>query len=126
MIDAGERAKGHEGALPQLDFPRRIVMVETKTIDVNFKQWGALRLALHNAIVWGYLVGAEGVSHVWFGGSWVVDAMIIVALISILITTTAKKTGASVRLTPAEIRLWVAAGMPGDIKAWQRRSLSGC
>lgn len=95
-------------------------MADVKIIKVDTQQgWGTIRVAWHHTVIWTYLVGAEGISHIWFGGSWVIDMMIIAGLFTIGAGQIAKSSGTTVSLTLPEIRLWVAAGMPLDVKAWK-------
>lgn len=95
-------------------------MAEVKTINVDSSpREGTIRVAWRHAVIWTYLVGAEGVSHLWFGGSWVIDMMILTGLIAMIFGQVSKFAGTRVSMTPAEIRLWVAAGMPLDVKTWK-------
>jgi hypothetical protein len=79
---------------------------------------GIFRVALRHAILWSYLVGAEFASHYLFGGSWVIDLMILVIMCAFVTVGIRKEVGLSVKMTKPEIKLWVASGMPGDIKEW--------
>jgi len=94
-------------------------MADVKTIGVSTKQTGVVTMFFRHVVIWGFLVGAEAGSHLWFGGSWVIDMMILTALVLFVINMATKKSGMAVEMTPAEIRLWVAAGMPNDIKEWR-------
>ncbi len=94
-------------------------MADVKSINISTKQTGVVVMALRHTVIWTFLVGAEAGSHLWFGGSWVIDMMIITALVLFVINMATKASGMAVEMTPAEIRLWVAAGMPDDIKDWR-------
>lgn len=93
-------------------------MAETLLISVDEKPIGIPRFFFRHTIVWSYLVGAEGISHLWFGGSWVVDLMIVFGMCAIF-ARWVSRDNLSVKMTRAEVRLWVAAGMPKDIKEWR-------
>lgn len=94
-------------------------MADVKTISISTKQPGSLSVILRHAFIWSFLVGAEAASHLLFGGSWVIDVMILTALILLIAHQASNQSGMSVAMTPAEVRLWVAAGMPNDIKSWR-------
>jgi hypothetical protein len=98
-------------------------MPEVRTIRVitNFdKPTGSVRLFFNQLMFWGFLVGAEGGSRMWFGGSWVIDVMVVTLVIMAAIAMSTKTLQIEAKMTTAEIRRWVAAGMPLDIKEWRR------
>ena len=94
-------------------------MSDVKTIDIYTKPSSTWRIMLRHIVIWCYLVGAEAVSHIWFGGSWVIDSMVLIGLVALVSGGIMREAGMRVEMTTAEIRLWVAAGMPLDIKQWR-------
>ena len=96
-----------------------VQMAEVKSISIDTKPPGTFRIAARHAIIWSYLIGTEAASHLWFGGSWVVDLMIVTMLVLFVIQFAMKSGGYTVSMTKSEIRLWVHAGMPDDVKAWR-------
>lgn len=95
-------------------------MADANSINISTREDGSnLKLIGRHAIIWTFLVGAEAASHLLFGGSWVIDMMVIVALIAWCAAQVSKQTGLSVQMTRPELREWVAAGMPSDIKQWR-------
>jgi hypothetical protein len=87
---------------------------------IQHEPTSSVRLFFNQLMFWGFLVGTEGFSRMWFGGSWVVDVMLIVVVIVWGITMSVRATGVEVNMTTAEIRRWVAAGTPRDVKEWRR------
>jgi hypothetical protein len=97
-------------------------MAEVRTIRVitnEEKPTGMVTQFIRQAMFWSFLVGAEGGSRMWFGGSWVVDVMIVALVITWMITMIVRSTQVEVRMTPSEIRRWVGAGMPLQVKEWR-------
>lgn len=72
-------------------------------------------------LFWGMLVGAIGVSKAWFAGSWVVDLIALFFALMAVVAFGMRSGGTSVWLTRPQLRLWVDAGMPDDVKAWEKR-----
>lgn len=88
------------------------------TIDLT-KPVSTFTFVFRQAVVWSFMVASEAAAHLWFGGSWVIDIMILVVL-GLLITNYARRGIESLcPMTKPELRLWVAAGMPDDVKAWR-------
>ncbi|RWF52046.1 MAG: hypothetical protein EOS50_26060 [Mesorhizobium sp.] len=76
------------------------------------------RSILGHTAFWCFLVGATGISRLWFGGAWTID--VIVLLLALLGGyTIATVSGAVVNMFKGETADWVKAGMPDDIKAWR-------
>lgn len=94
-------------------------MANAVSISIETKPPGTIKLAIRQIITWTCLVAAEGISHVWFGGSWVIDIMVIGIFFLTLYAVVARQSGMSVKMTPDEVRRWVMAGMPGDVKQWR-------
>jgi hypothetical protein len=97
-------------------------MAEVRTIRMianSGKSIGPVRSLWNNVVFWTFLVGAEGISRMWFGGSWVIDVMIVTVVAVWATTTSVRSAQVEVNMTPAEIRRWVAAGMPLEIKEWR-------
>lgn len=93
-------------------------MSDTRQISIAPKPrlW---RSIVGHTVFWCFLVGATGISRVWFGGAWTID--IIVMLLALLggYTMIATVSGAAVTMSKDEIASWVQTGMPDDIKAWR-------
>lgn len=95
-------------------------MAETKSINVStMKPAGNIKLIFRHCMLWGFLVGAEAAAHLLFGGSWVIDIIVLTVVALFVVSQVSKSAGFSVEMTKAELRLWVAAGMPDDIKQWR-------
>lgn len=97
-------------------------MADVTQIKIVTKMPGNIALFVRQALIWGYLVGAEAASHLLFGGSWIIDLMVLASLILIVTKHATQTAGMAPSMTKAEIRLWVAAGMPNDIAAWRAGS----
>jgi len=96
--------------------------VETIRVDADTSgRTGAIKAAIKQAIFWSYLVCAEAVSHLWFGGSWIIDLIILIFLFIFALSRIEKFSGSTVCMTRDELRMWVAAGMPSDVKEWRAR-----
>lgn len=94
-------------------------MTDTKldTITIIYNQRTSI---VRRTLPWIYLVGSEGISHWWFGGSWVIDLLVLVGLIVILHNMFQESAGAKVNMTVAEIQRWAAHGCPLDIAMWRK------
>lgn len=97
-------------------------MADIKTITIYTKPPGSFRIAIRQTIIWGFLIGAEFLSHRLVGGSWVIDLMVLAGAVGLIINMVGRSWGWSAEMTPGEIRLWVAAGMPQDVKRWKDES----
>ncbi len=93
-------------------------MVEKITVIAKPVPWWRHQLA--TAIGWGQLVGVIGLSHWWFGGSWIIDIMALVIMVTTIVNIMKNAGGAVVTMTHAEIRQWVTAGMPDDVNEWRK------
>ncbi len=102
-------------------------MMDVSTIRVDpDPNPSTFRLAIRHTMIWGYLIGAEASSHLLFGGSWVIDVMVLTSTIMWIVGKAFKESGSTVAMSPAEIRRWVTAGMPRDIKHWRElQKISG-
>lgn len=97
-------------------------MSEVRTIQVvTTKPTSTPMMIVRQFVLWAYLIGAEAVSHIWFGGSWVVDIMVIVLMFVYGYGKYSTGQGFSVEMTSADIKKWVADGMPPDIKEWKKQ-----
>lgn len=94
-------------------------MAEVRTINVYTNGPKLLTITARQTVIWVYLICAEAVSHLWFGGSWVIDLIVLVGLVMVATNSVMRQTGYSAEMTSAELRLWVAAGTPLDVKEWQ-------
>lgn len=94
-------------------------MVDARSITLSTESYGAFRFALRQTVIWTYLIAAEWGSHYLFGGSWVIDLMVIVMMVMAGILVGIRKTGWSVETTPTELKRWVNAGMPPDFASWR-------
>lgn len=84
------------------------------------RQVGAVRLAARQVVVWSPMVIVEGASHAWFGGSWVIDVIVLVMFFMMLATNKILKAGLGVDVTKQQLRDWIADGMPDDLAGWKR------
>lgn len=101
-------------------------MAEVKKITVVTAPLApAWRMFVRHAMLWTFLVGAEGASHTWFGGSWVVDFLVMAMLVMWVSSRVAADCGSAVEMTTSELRDWVQAGMPPDVRSW-RASMKLC
>lgn len=94
-------------------------MNTTQEITVITKPRGNVWLFTKQFIIWSYLVLAEGVAHWWFGGSWIIDLMVLISLVGILSLKVLGMTGRGVVMTKDEIRAWVQSGMPDNVVEWR-------
>ncbi|SEG64355.1 hypothetical protein [Bosea lathyri] len=96
-------------------------MPDTKTISTQMPGSKTARW-LRFVAFWIVIVAAFGFSKQWFGGSWVID--LIVLLLVALTTTSGVRSvlGYTADLTREQITAWVAAGQPADVKAWKERT----
>ena len=88
----------------------------TRVIHINAEPptspiWSATRTVFSFVV----LIGAEGASHWLFGGSWVIDLIILVAIGTYIADRVTKANGWSADMAPEEIRDWVADGMPAKV-----------
>jgi len=94
-------------------------MADVRTITLVERAPSLFRTTVRQGIAWGFLVGAAGLSRMWFGGAWIVDMMILVAMVLLVTGAALRESGNSVKMTPDELRRWVDAGMPNDVGRWR-------
>jgi hypothetical protein len=82
------------------------------------KKDAARHFHLNYSATWGYLVVAEAVSHAWFGGSWIIDLMIVIGMFGLVRTLYHPEE--NIVMSHSDVRAWVKAGMPDDIMEWRR------
>lgn len=71
---------------------------------------------------WIILIGAIGISRTWLGGSFIVEAIAAVFSVAVLVAMAKHNIGIEVTMTPAELRQWLDAGSPADVKEWRAAS----
>jgi len=94
-------------------------MAKAIAIHVYRKQPNPLGGVLRVAFFWSALVGAIGLSRVWFGGAWIIDLTALLLLVTGMIAIGMRLAGSTVTLSRDENAAWVDAGMPSDVKAWK-------
>jgi hypothetical protein len=100
-------------------------MAEVKTITVwtdMIKRPGIVSIGARQIVFWSCLVGAEAASHLLFGGSFVIDIIIIAIVAMVSVSQIQKMSGYRFDMTQDEIKRWAADGAPLDILAWRERS----
>lgn len=95
--------------------------MNTKEITVIRKRSWFAKIFGH-IMFWATLIAAAGTSRLLFGGSWVIDVLILVITLVVVVMLAREMSGYSVDLTNEQIAAWVAAGQPDDIKAWRDRT----
>lgn len=94
-------------------------MTATTQIEIRRKALHPVTRMLALAIVIAAFVGAIGVSRVWFGGAVVIDLLILMLIGFLCVSIARNVSGEAVTMTPGELRLWVAADMPDNIRDWR-------
>lgn len=92
--------------------------MRTETITISQSTTTLPAVIVRHVLVWGFLIGAAGLSRVWFGGAWIIDLTILFLLIGWLIGVAKRELGKHVEITYEELRQWVLAGQPRDIREW--------
>ena len=90
----------------------RVVRVLTGSAE---PVWPTIR----HIVFWVIIVVAVGLSRVWFGGAFIVDFAAFMLACLWLFGKITESDGFAVRMTRTEMRDWVSAGMPEDVKSWQ-------
>ncbi len=89
-------------------------------INVYPRRRGFLHALMTQTAFWGFLVGAIGLSHSWFGGSWVIDlsafCMAVIGLTSLAMRADGFQCDVSVR----DLQEWARSGAPDDLGSWLR------
>lgn len=78
--------------------------MKVEEITVIAKPLGRIHRLVIITIGLSFLVGTEATAHLLFGGSWVVDLVILVALVTMLMGQAKIYQGGMVGMTKAEIR----------------------
>lgn len=105
-------------------------MAEVKTITVwtenqmKAKRPGIIIGTIKQVVFWSCLVGAEAASHLIFGGSWVVDIIVLSAVLLLVADKVSKLGGFKFDMTQDEIKRWAADGAPFDVQAWRKGKLN--
>jgi len=103
-------------------------MAEVKTItvwtDSQIKRPGTIVGAAKQVVFWGCLVGAEAASHLLFGGSWVVDVIVLAAAMLVVADRIGRLSGFKFDMSQNEIKRWAADGAPLDVKAWRESKMT--
>ena len=89
-----------------------------KTIYINPKRHSLASVAVRQALYWGFLVGSIGLSHQWFGGSWVIDIVAFLMAILAFVFLVRQAADLDVRATVADMQAWARQGAPDDIAKW--------
>lgn len=82
-----------------------------------------IKVLINNIIFWSFILISVGGSKLLFGGSWVIDILVLLSAISWFCFTGLKIKGYSVSITKEENAKWVEAGMPDDVKAWKEANI---
>lgn len=90
----------------------------TRTIKIVPRQPGFIKRTLAHVSLWGILIGAVGLSRVWFGGAFVIDLIVGIFALTYAVTIGQKFSGQNVNMTPEELRDYVADGCPEKAKTW--------
>lgn len=94
-------------------------MADARVLRVLTGPAETVRPTIRHIVFWVIIVVAVGLSRVWFGGALVVDFAALMLACLWLFGKITESDGFAVRMTRTEIRDWVAAGMPADVKAWR-------
>jgi len=73
------------------------------------------------AIVWGFCLFTEAVSHLMFSSSWVVDDLVLSVVGTWIVLAVMYGANKTIIMDHEEIRQWVDAGMPDDVRAWRQQ-----
>lgn len=71
----------------------------------------ALQRVFYQSTSWTFLVGAVGLSRIWFGGALVIDLAAFVFFFMLLYSM-GKRSWAHLKIPRHEVRAWLEAGMP--------------
>lgn len=91
-------------------------MANTNTITIVISR---PRQMLMPILFWGSLLGAEWFTRWAFGGSFLVDCIVLIGIIAGLSMLGIAKSGLSVAMDRRELKRWVDDGMPRDVQAWR-------
>jgi len=59
------------------------------------------------------LIGGSGISHLYWGGSWIIDIMLVITMLAVT-SGVSQHSEREARMTPDQLRNWVLDGMPDD------------
>lgn len=95
-------------------------MSNVREIKINTLSSGVkIPVIAQQVVFWSITLGALLVSERLFGGHWVTDVIALMFSFFWLLAMGNRLTGSTVFLTKPEIKAWVDAGMPDDVKAWK-------